>query len=99
MRASSVLLTLGALLGELLAGCKDSAKTPVPVPVPVPVPKMEKVFTPEDVIATATIGAGLTVSGTVFALTFDSIRHAADDFEPLPDRWILIRTKRPPGVT
>src|SRR4051794_33278925 len=56
--------------------------------------------TPEDVAANAKSGDAITVEGTVFGVTFDNVPSAArDDFALKEDRWILIRSKVPEGVT
>lgn len=55
--------------------------------------------TPEDVVATTEPGSAVLVQGTVFTLTFDDLRQAPDAFPIQPDRWILVRTAVPSGVT
>lgn len=54
--------------------------------------------TPEQVAATAVDGARVSVEGTVHALTFDN-RPTDGSFPLLPDRFLLLRSVRPPGVT
>jgi hypothetical protein len=55
--------------------------------------------TPEDIAKMGHEGQRYTARGTVFTLTFDDQMLASDNFPVGPDRWVLMRTKVPAGVT
>src|SRR5437879_5897062 len=59
----------------------------------------KKPQTPEAVVASAKPGDKVTVQGTAFTVTFDNVRVNADDYPAGDDRWVLIRTVVPKGVT
>src|SRR5690349_18839023 len=57
------------------------------------------VLTPEDVAQNSKDGDAVIVEGTVHTLTFDDTLGTDDLFVPGADRFLLLRTSRPPGVT
>ncbi len=76
----------GAAAALLVAACGHK---------PAPPPQ-----TPEEVIASASPGTTVTVQGTVFTTTYDDTPTGQGGVTvPAGDRWVLIRTAVPAGVT
>jgi hypothetical protein len=62
-------------------------------------PRAPQPRTPEDVIAGGTPGSSVWVEGTAFTVTFDNAMVSADSFPAGADRFVLLRTVKPKGVT